>query len=272
MKIYFIGAGPGDPELITLKGLNILKQADIVIWAGSLVNPEILTYCRDEVETFDSAGLNYDEVIAIYKKNSEFDGIIARIHTGDPSIYGAIQEQIDFCRKEKIDWEVIPGVSSFQAAAAVLGQELTLPQVSQTVILSRAAGRTPVPEKESIEKLAALKASLILFLSVSQIEKLTEKLAESYGADAPCAVVYRASWPDQKIVRGRLNDIAHRVKAEGITKQALIVVGEVLRAQDEPLFYEKSKLYDPDFSHGCRDAVDEAAGSKTDSKGSRGIS
>ena len=253
MKVYFIGAGPGDPELITVKGLNIIKEADIIIWAGSLVNPKMLDYCKNTVEIFDSAGMNYDEVTAVIKKNAEYEGIIARVHTGDPSIYGAIQEQIDFCRQEDIEWQVIPGVSSFQAAAAALGQELTLPAVTQTVILSRAAGRTPVPDKESIERLAALRSSLVLFLSVSQIENLAVTLAESYGPAAPCAVVYRASWPDQKIVRGTLTDIASKVKEAGIVKQALIIVSDVLRAQDEPFFYEMSKLYDPGFSHGCRE-------------------
>ncbi len=252
MKTYFIGAGPGDPELITLKGLNIIEKADIIIWAGSLVNPKILDYRRADAETYNSAGMNFKEVTAIIKKNKEYDGIIVRLHTGDPSIYGAIQEQIDFCKSENIEWEIIPGVSSFQAAAAALGQELTLPSVSQTIVLSRAAGRTKVPDKESVENLAAIGSSLVLFLSVSQIDKLAQKLAASYGGQIPCAVIYRASWPDQIIIRGTLADISAKVKEAGITKQALIITGEVLRAQDEPFFYEMSKLYDPDFSHKYR--------------------
>ncbi len=254
MKIYFIGAGPGDPELITLKGHKILQKADIVIWAGSLVNPALLEYCRSDARIYDSAGMDFRQVTEVYRENASAEGIIARVHTGDPSVYGAIQEQIDFCRKTGIALEVIPGVSSFQASAAALGQELTLPGVTQTVILSRSAGRTPVPEKETVKNLAAIGSTLILFLSISQIKTLAEELADSYSPETPCRVVYRASWPDQKIVTGTLSDIAEKVLAAGIRKQALIMVGEVFRAQEEPFFYEMSKLYDPGFTHEYRTA------------------
>ena len=252
MKIVFIGAGPGDPELITIKGLNRIKKADIVIHAGSLVNPEILQYASSDIPVYDSAGMDYKEVCRIYAENREKEGIIARIHTGDPSVYGTIQEQIDFCRKENIPWEVIPGISSFQAAAAALGQELTLPGVSQTVILSRISGRTAVPEKESLEKIAASRSSLILFLSISQIEKICAALAPIYGKSTVCVVVYRASWPDEQIIMGTLEDMAVKVEKARITRQALIMIGEVFRAQKEPFFYEFSKLYDPEYSHAWR--------------------
>ncbi len=252
MKVVFIGAGPGDPELITLKGLNRIKRADIIIYAGSLVNPEILQYAPAGVPRYDSAGMNYKEICRVYTKNRNTKGIIARIHTGDPSIYGAVQEQIDFCRREHILWEVIPGVSAFQSAAAALGQELTLPGVSQTVVLSRISGRTPVPERESLERLAQSRSSLILFLSISQIDTICAILAPVYGKKTVCIVVYRASWPDQKIIRGTLENIAAQVEGSGITRQALIMVGDVLRAQEAPFFYELSRLYDPGFTHGRR--------------------
>jgi len=252
MKVFFIGAGPGDPELITLKGLNCIKKADIIIYAGSLVNQEILQYGSPQIPVFDSSGMDYKEICRIYAENREKEGIIARIHTGDPSVYGAIQEQIDFCRGENIPWEVIPGVSSFQAAAAAIGQELTLPGVSQTVVLSRISGRTAVPEKESLEKIAASRPSLILFLSISQIEKICAVLAPIYGENTICVIVYRASWPDEQIIMGTLEDMAVRVEKAGITRQALIMVGEVFRAQKESFFYEFSKLYDPEYFHGWR--------------------
>lgn len=250
MKVIFIG--PGDPELITLKGLNRIKRSDIIIYAGSLVNPEILQYSSPGVLMYNSAGMNYKEICRVYTENRNIKGIIARIHTGDLSIYSAVQEQIDFCRRENILWEVIPGVSSFQASAAALGQELTLPGISQTVVLSRISGRTPVPDKESLEKLGQSRSSLVLFLSIRQIKKICAILAPIYGKKTVCIVVYRASWPDQQIIPGTLENIAARVEENGITRQALIMVGEVFRAQKEPFFYELSKLYDPEFTHGWR--------------------
>ena len=252
MKVIFIGAGPGDPELITVKGLNSIKRADIIIYAGSLVNPKILQYASSQIPVFDSSGMDYNEVCRIYADSRNKKGIIARLHTGDPSVYGALQEQIDFCKKENILWEVIPGVSSFQAAAAALGQELTLPGISQTVVLSRIGGRTPVPDKESLEKLAETRSSLILFLSINRIKDICNVLAPIYGEKTVCNVIYRASWPDQKIVTGTLANMADLVQQAGITRQALIMVGEVFRAQKEPFFYELSKLYDPEYTHGWR--------------------
>lgn len=247
MKVYFIGAGPGDPDLITVKGSKILSRADIVIYAGSLVSPEILSWCQKDAVIMDSAGMDLEQVCGVYGANKDRDGIIARVHTGDPSLFGAIQEQMEFLREKDISYTIIPGVSSFQAAAAALEQEYTLPGVSQSLIISRVEGRTPVPAREDLETLAKSKATMALFLSISFIDKVCEKLLTSYGRDTPAAVVYRASWPDQKILRTTLSDLPRAVKESGITRQALIIVGDVLNQN-----FEYSKLYDPSFSHGWR--------------------
>lgn len=249
--IQIVGAGPGDPELITVKGMNALKEADIVIYAGSLVNPKLLEYCKKDCTVYDSAGMNLDEVIAVMKAEYAKDKRIVRLHTGDPSIYGAIREQMDLLAGLDIPFTVIPGVSSFCAAAAALKKEYVLPEVSQTVILTRMEGRTPVPKKEDIRNLAKINATMIIFLSVHLIEELVERLKEGYPEDTPCAVVYKASWPEEKQVVGTLADIAGKVREEGIGKTALITVGRFLG--DE---YALSKLYDKSFSHGYRQAKD----------------
>jgi precorrin-4/cobalt-precorrin-4 C11-methyltransferase len=252
MKVCFVGAGPGDPELITKKGARLVAEADIIIYAGSLVNPEMVAGVSAETRLYDSAGMTLDEVTAIYRQEAVRAGIIVRLHTGDPCVYGAIQEQIDFCRAEGIEFEVVPGVSSFSAATAVLGRELTLPGISQTVILSRIAGRTPVPEREALIALAKHRSSMVLFLSVGHMERVVADLLTAYDEATPVAVVYRASWPDQKIVQAPLNVIAERVKEAGITRQALILVGDVLNVKSGPDGYSLSKLYSSDFSHGYR--------------------
>lgn len=249
--IQIVGAGPGDPELITVKGMNALKEADIVIYAGSLVNPKLLDYCKKDCVSQDSAGMNLDEVIAVMKEEYAKGKKIVRLHTGDPSIYGAIREQMDLLAGLDIPFAVIPGVSSFCAAAAALKKEYVLPEVSQTVILTRMEGRTPVPEKEDIRNLAKINATMIIFLSVHFIEELVERLKVGYPEDTPCAVVYKASWPEEKQVVGTLADIAEKVQAQGIGKTALITVGRFLG--DE---YALSKLYDKSFSHGYREAKD----------------
>jgi precorrin-4/cobalt-precorrin-4 C11-methyltransferase len=250
MKVFFIGAGPGDPELITVKGLKILQKADIVIYAGSLVSPEILKECHSNVTILDSASMNLKEVSAVYRERKDQEGIIVRLHTGDPSVYGAIQEQMDLLDQWGISYKVIPGVSSFQASSAALKQQLTLPGVSQTVILTRISGRTKTPELEDLELLSRSKSTMVLFLSVDQAAGVQEKLLPSYGPETPVAVVYRASWTDEKIVRGTLGRLSDIVKDSGITRQALIFVGDVLDSE-----YEKSKLYDAAFTHGYREAV-----------------
>ncbi len=249
--IQIVGAGPGDPELITVKGMNALKEADIVIYAGSLVNPKLLDYCKKDCTIYDSAGMNLDEVIAVMKAEYAKGKKIVRLHTGDPSIYGAIREQMDLLADLSIPFTVIPGVSSFCAAAAALKKEYVLPEVSQTVILTRMEGRTPVPEKEDIRNLAKINATMIIFLSVHLIEELVERLKVGYPEDTPCAVVYKASWPEEKQVVGTLADIAEKVRAKEIGKTALVTVGRFLG--DE---YALSKLYDKSFSHGYRKAKD----------------
>ncbi len=250
MKIVIVGAGPGDPELITLRGKRIIEEAKVVIYAGSLVPAVLIDNRRSDALVMDSSSMTLDEVCAVYDQYRDEEGIIARVHTGDPSIYGAIQEQIDWCFKEGLDVEVVPGVSSFQAAAAVLKQELTLPELTQTVILSRAAGRTPVPEAENIPALAGIGASLVLFLSIGNASRVRDDLLSSYTADTPVALVYRVGWPDQRILMSTVREFPEKAEEAGITRQTLIIVSPVLGRKE----YAKSKLYDPLFSHGWRDS------------------
>ena len=251
LKVYFIGAGPGDLELLTIKALNIIRKADIVIYAGSLVNKDILKFAKKAAVSYDSAKMTLEEVLGVIKKEKSNKKIIARLHTGDPSLYGAIQEQMDWCEKEGIVYEVIPGVSSYQAAAASLKQEWTLPGISQTVILTRLSGRTKVPEKEDLGELAKIRGTLVIFLSVQDISRVVSKLKRGYAQDTPVVVVERVSWPDERCIYGTLADIAKKVKSAGIKRQALIIVGEVLRKKG----YQLSKLYDKDFTHGFRKSL-----------------
>ncbi len=197
MKVYIIGAGAGDPELITVKGKKAIEDSEIIIYAGSLVNQEILKY-NQSAEVYNSARLDLDEIIAIIKEAKENNKNVARVHTGDPSIYGAIKEQIELFKENEIDYEIIPGVSSFLAAAAALEVEYTLPDISQTVILTRQAGRTPVPEKEELSKLASARASMAIFLSVQMIEEVQQELLKEYDQETPVAVVAKVSWPEEK--------------------------------------------------------------------------
>ncbi|WP_338597769.1 precorrin-4 C(11)-methyltransferase [Clostridium baratii] len=246
--VYFIGAGPGDVDLITIKGRDILSKADIVIYAGSLVAKEHMDFCKEGVEIHNSASMTLDEVIEVIKNNK--DKLIVRLHTGDPSIYGAIKEQMDELDKYGIEYKVVPGVSSFVAAASSIKKEFTLPSVTQTVILTRVEGRTKVPETEDLEKLASVGASMAIFLSISMIDKVTEKLRKGYGRNVPIAVVARATWEDEKIIIGTLDDIGEKVKAEGINKCAQILVGDFIDCE-----YEKSLLYDKTFTHMFREGI-----------------
>jgi precorrin-4/cobalt-precorrin-4 C11-methyltransferase len=247
--VRFVGAGPGDPELITVKGKKCIEEADIVIYAGSLVNRELLKGCKPGAEVFDSAGMTLEQVLDVMEKGAASGKSIVRVHTGDPSVFGAVREQMDALERRNIEYEIIPGVSSFLAAAAALKKEYTLPGVSQTVILTRMEGRTAVPAREKIEALAAHKVTMAVFLSAGMLEELAAALKTGYGDETPAAVVYKASWPEQKIIRGTIGDIAGKVKKEGIRKTALVVVGDFLG--DE---YELSKLYDRSFSHEYRSA------------------
>lgn len=250
-KIYFVGAGPGDKELITLKGYRLLSQADIVIYAGSLVNPDLLDYCKSGARLYDSAGMNLEEIIDIMREGAKKDLLVVRLQTGDISIYGSIREQAEELKKLDIDYESIPGVSSFLGAAGALGIEYTVPEVSQSLIITRIEGRTPVPKLESLRSFASHQTSMAIFLSVQDIDRVVYQLLEGgYPIDTPVVVVYKATWPDQELVRGSLEDIADKVKAAGIKKTALILVGRFLGNE-----YNYSKLYDKYFSHEYRDSI-----------------
>lgn len=252
--VHFIGAGPGDPDLITVKGKRLIEEADVIIYAGSLVNHQVLAGARPDAAIYNSAGMTLPEVIAVMKEADSQGKTVARVHTGDPSVYGAHREQMVRLDELGIPYDVVPGVSSFLAAAASMKKEYTLPGISQTVILTRMEGRTPVPEKEQIEALAVHQASMAVFLSAGQMDELSSCLIRGgYPETTPAAVVYKASWEDEKIVTGTLKNIGERVRQAGIRKTAMITVGRFLG--DE---FELSKLYDENFSHGYRAAKGES--------------
>ena len=242
--VHFVGAGSGAPDLITLRGARLLGEADVVIYAGSLVNPELLTLTKPGCEVHDSAKLTLEEVIALIERAEREEKTTVRLHTGDPSIYGAVREQFDELAKRGIAFDVCPGVSSFCGAAAALRTEYTLPDVSQTVIITRAAGRTPVPERESIRSLAAHGATMVLFLSTALTETLQgELLAGGYAAETPTAIVYKATWPEEKIFRCTVGTLHETAEKNRLRKTALIVVGGCLGEE-----YLRSMLYHPDFT------------------------
>lgn len=248
--VDFVGAGCGAPDLITLRGKRLLEEADVIIYAGSLVNPELLDYAKPECDIYNSALMHLDEVIDVMK-NAEASGKnTVRLHTGDPSVYGAVREQMDRLDELGISYNVTPGVSSFCGAAAALKAEYTLPDVSQTVILTRMAGRTPVPECESIESLAAHHATMVIFLSTGMLDELSERLiAGGYSEQTPAAIVYKATWSDEKVVRCTVGELADSARKNGISKTALITVGDFLGDD-----YELSKLYDKHFETEFRKA------------------
>lgn len=247
--IYIVGAGPGAEDLITIRGVELLKKADTIIYAGSLVNPGLLKYAKETSSIHDSAKMTLEEVISVMEEDDGPDKIIVRLHTGDPCIYGAIREQMDILDSKSMQYEYVPGVSSFIGAASALKAEYTLPNVSQTVILTRMAGRTPVPEKEEIESLAAHQATMIIFLTSTMLKELSRRLIEGgYSPDTPAAIVYKATWPDQKVIRTTVENIAVEAEKEGINKMALICVGNFLGND-----YDRSKLYHPEFTHLFRE-------------------
>jgi precorrin-4/cobalt-precorrin-4 C11-methyltransferase len=248
--VDFVGAGCGAPDLITLRGMRLLEEADVIIYAGSLVNPELLDYARPECDIYNSALMYLDEVIDVMRTAEAAGKNIVRLHTGDPSVYGAIREQMDRLDELGIAYNVTPGVSSFCGAAAALKAEYTLPDVSQTVILTRMAGRTPVPERESIESLAAHHATMVIFLSTGMLEELSECLIKGgYSSETPAAIVYKATWSDEKVVRCTVGELADSAGKNGISKTALITVGDFLGND-----YELSKLYDKHFETEFRKA------------------
>ncbi|MGY5151385.1 MAG: precorrin-4 C(11)-methyltransferase [Candidatus Nitrosopumilus sp. bin_6a] len=249
-KVFFVGCGPGDPELITVKAKKLIQKADIVVYSGSLIPDPILKLCK-KGKLYDAAKLVREEIFDLLYKNAKKDKLVVRLHDGDPSIYGAIKEQIDNLEKKGIKSIVVPGVTAFLASAAALGMQLTLPGVTQTIIVTRGESRTKVPKREKISELAKHKATLIFYLSVQLISKLvTEAIAGGYKKSTPVAVVYRASWPDQKIIKSTLGDIAKKIKEEKITRTAIVIISDVI----DPETYEYSKLYDKKFSHGYRKA------------------
>ena len=248
--VHFVGAGPGAPDLITLRGAALLKQADVIIYAGSLVNPALLELARADCEVHNSAEMTLEQVIGVMKQAEAAGKTTVRLHTGDPCVYGAIREQMDALDELGISYDDVPGVSSFCGAAAALRAEYTLPGVSQSVILTRLAGRTPVPEAESLASMASHGASMAVFLSGGMLERVQEELLKgAYTEDTPAALVYKATWPEEKTVRCTVGTLAQAGEEHGIRKTALVLVGNFLDSR-----YERSKLYDPTFTTEFREA------------------
>ena len=248
--IYFIGAGPGAADLITVRGKELLEKADMIIYAGSLVNPALLKYAKPECTIMNSAVMTLEEVIAAMVPAAQEGKLVVRLHTGDPSVYCAHREQMDLLKSYNLDFEVVPGVSSFCAAAAALKAEYTLPEVSQSVIITRMEGRTGVPPKQKIKDYAKHHATMVIFLSAGMLEKLQKELISGgYGADEPAAIVYKASWPDEKVFHCTVGTIAETAAANNIKNLALITVGGFLGSA-----YERSELYNPTFETGFRKA------------------
>lgn len=250
-KVFFVGCGPGDPELITVKAKKLIQKADVVVFSGSLIPEPVLKLCR-KGRLHDAAGLVREEIFELLYQNAKKDRLVVRLHDGDPSIYGAIKEQIDSLKEKGIESEVVPGVTAFLASAAALGTQLTLPGVTQTIILTRAESRTRVPKREKISELAKHRATMVFYLSVHLLPKLVrEVVAGGFPKSTPAAVVYRASWKDQKVIRGTLSEIDKKAREHKITRTAIVIIGDVV----DPKTYEYSRLYDKKFSHGYRRAV-----------------
>lgn len=248
--MWFIGAGPGAPDLLTIRAAKLIGEADVVVWARSLVNEGVLEHARPDAEIVESTTIPLEGVRELYERAVEKDLKVARVHSGDPSIYGAVMEQVELCEEIGLEWEIVPGVSSLGAAAAAIGRELTVPEVAQSVILTRRASRTPMPEGEEISGFAAHGTTMAIFLSASRPRALQEELLEGgYAPDTPCAVVYRASWPDEVVIECPLEELADRIRSAGFTRQALILVGPGLGAGGT-----RSHLYSPGFSHMFRRA------------------
>ncbi|MDC9593763.1 cobalt-precorrin-4 methyltransferase [Xenorhabdus sp. IM139775] len=249
-KVWFVGAGPGDKHLITLKGYQLLRQAQVVIYAGSLINRELLAYCRTDAECHDSAGLTLAEITALMVNGVQAGKLVVRLQTGDLSLFGSIREQAETLANHAIGFVSVPGVSSFLGAAAQLGVEYTVPEIAQSLIITRMEGRTPMPPRETLEAFAAHQTSMAIFLSVQNMAGVVTRLIQGgYAQTTPVAVVYKATWPDCQIVRGTLETIAEQVRSAGIRKTALILVGAFLGEE-----YHYSKLYDAGFSHEYRSA------------------
>ncbi len=247
--VHFVGAGCGAADLITVRGAKLLEKADVIIYAGSLVNPQLLDYAKETCKIYNSAYMTLEDVITVIKENR--DKIIVRLHTGDPSLYGAIREQIDILEENNISYDVTPGVTAAFGAAASLGMEYTLPEITQTLILTRMEGKTPVPEMEKIKNLASVQASMAIYLSAGMLDKLQEQLlAGGYAPSTPAALAYKVTWEDEKIFKTTLDQLAKTGQENHITKLALVLVGQAVAQCG----YERSKLYDPGFSTEFRKA------------------
>ncbi len=250
--VHFVGAGSGAADLITIRGKEFLEKADVIIYAGSLVNPELLKYAKESCEIYDSAKMTLEEVMDVMVRAEKEQKMTVRLHTGDPCLYGAIREQMDLLDAEKIEYDYCPGVSSFCGAASALNLEYTLPDISQSVIITRMEGRTPVPAKESIQSFAAHQATMVVFLSTGMLEELSRRLIEGgYQADTPAAIVYKATWDDEKKFVCTVGTLAQTAKENHITKTALMIIGDVVKTTD----YKRSKLYDPGFTTEFREAT-----------------
>ncbi len=250
--VHFVGAGSGAVDLITVRGKKLVDEADVVIYAGSLVNPELLSSCKKDCKTYNSAVMTLEEVIEVMEESEKENKITVRLHTGDPCLYGAIREQMDRLEEKGISYDICPGVSSFCGAAAALQAEYTLPDVSQSVVITRMAGRTPVPEKESIETWAAHQSTMVIFLSMGLLQELEKRLtAGGYKKDTPAAIVYKATWPEEKVFHCTVSTLEKTAKENQITKTALVIVGNVLNSS-----YKRSKLYDPTFTTEFRQGTD----------------
>jgi len=246
--IDFVGAGPGAVDLITVRGKTLIEKADIIIYAGSLINIELLDYAKEECQIYNSAEMTLEEVIEVMISAEKDGKDIVRLHTGDPSLYGAIREQMDILDKYNLKYDVCPGVSSLFGAAAALKAEYTLPGVSQSLIITRMEGKTPVPEKEEISLFAAHNATMVVFLSTGMLDELSNRLIRGgYRPDTPAAIVYKATWSDEKVIKTTVSELAHRASENNITKTALIMVGDFLGSD-----YKRSQLYNPSFSHKFR--------------------
>ena len=255
-KVWFVGAGPGAPDLLTIRGARIIAEADVVAWARSLVDEAVLEHTRPETEIVESSNIPLEGVRDLYERAVREDLKVARVHSGDPSLWGAVQEQIELCEELGLDWEIVPGVSSLGAAAASIGRELTVPEVSQSVILTRRASRTPMPNNEDIRSFAAHGTTMAIFLSAARPRLLQQELLEGgYPPETPCAVVYKASWPDEQVIECRLDELANELREATFTRQALVLVGPGLKAGGT-----RSHLYHPGFSHSFRKAQKEAQG------------
>jgi precorrin-4/cobalt-precorrin-4 C11-methyltransferase len=251
--VYFVGSGPGDPDLITLRAKELIETADVVVYSGSLLNPEILKYAKKNAELIDAALIDRERIYEILRDSTKEGRLAIRFHDGDPAIFSTIREQIDKLERDQLQCKVVPGITALLAAASELNTELTVPGITQTIIITRAELRTPVPDRESIVELGRHGATIAFYLSIHLISEVVNELLKggTYNLETPAAVVYRATWKDQKIIRGELGDIVSKTKEAKITKTAVVIVGEALA----PRKYEFSKVYDPDFTHGFRKAA-----------------